>query len=67
MRSGDIYMLKRIPWYIREGKLVQVVFRKLLQFPSFSDGNCPKKGAVTLHFSKEWMLPCSVSEQNTHA
>jgi hypothetical protein len=28
------------------------MFWKLLQFPSFSDGNCPKKGAVTLHFSE---------------
>jgi hypothetical protein len=52
MWSEDMYMLKRIRWYIREGKLVQVMFWKLLQFPSFSDGNCPKKGAVTLHFSE---------------
>ncbi len=56
MRSGDVYMLKRIPWNIREGKLVQVVFWKLLQFLSFSDGNCPKKGAVTLHFSEILVL-----------
>ncbi len=56
MQSGDVYMLKRIPRYIREGKLVQVVFWKLLQFPSLSDGNRPQKVAVTLHFSEILVL-----------
>jgi hypothetical protein len=27
---------------------------KLLQFPSFFDGNCPKKGAVTLQFFRNF-------------
>jgi hypothetical protein len=50
MRSGDVYMLKRIPWYIREGKLVQVMFWKLLQFPSFSDGNCQNRDSCITFF-----------------
>jgi hypothetical protein len=39
-------------YHIREGNLVQVMLWKLLQFPSFSDGNCPKKGQLHYIFQK---------------
>jgi hypothetical protein len=38
----------------KQEKLVQVMLWKLLQFPSFSDGNCPKKGGSYITFFRNF-------------